>query len=99
MTVAKLARNALRFIKPEGSLQCSQKPAASVPILSQIKIVHTFPPDDPSLRSFLILSSYLRLSLQSGLFSSGFQTKILYTSYLPMRATCAAHFILFILTS
>jgi len=48
-----------------------------------------------SLRSILRLSSYLHLGLLSGLFSSGFATKILYTFLIsPMLATCPTHLIL-----
>jgi hypothetical protein len=47
-----------------------------VPILSQINPVHTTP---SYLSSNLILSSRLRLGLSSGLFHSGFPTKILYS--------------------
>ena len=64
-----------------------------VPILSQLDPVctHTF----ISWRSTLILSSYLRLSLPNGFFSSGFHTKTLYTPLLcPIRAMCPAHLIL-----
>jgi hypothetical protein len=57
-----------------------------VPIPSQIDPVHT---PTTSWRSILILSSHLRLGLQSGLFPSGFQTKPQYTCLLfPIRATC-----------
>ena len=63
------------------------------PILSQINPLHTphIPlPEDTSL----ILSSHLRLGLPSGLFSSGFPTKTLYTPFLSsIRATCPAHLI------
>jgi hypothetical protein len=44
------------------------------------------------LRSILILSSHLRLGLPSGLFPSGFQTKILFAFLIsPMRTTCHSH--------
>jgi hypothetical protein len=46
-----------------------------LPILTLINPVHTTP---CYLRSILILSSHLRLGLPSGLFPSGFPTKILY---------------------
>jgi len=65
----------------------------SVTILRQLDPVHT--PHSTSWRSILILSSYLRLGLPSGLFPSGFPTKTLYTPLLfPIRATCPAHLIL-----
>ena len=43
-----------------------------VPILSQFDPVHTPSPHPTSWRSILILSSHLRLSLPSGLITSGF---------------------------
>jgi len=48
-----------------------------------------------SLRSSLILSSYLHLGLPRGLFSSGFPSKILYAFFIsPMRAASPAPLIL-----
>ena len=52
-------------------------------------------PHPTSWRSILILSTYLRLGLPSGLFPSGFPTKTLYAPLSsPIRATCPAHLIL-----
>ena len=68
----------------------SPPPAA---MLSQINPLHA--PHHTLWRSSSILSSHLHLGLPSGLFSSGFPTKNLYTplpSLLP--ATCSAHLIL-----
>jgi hypothetical protein len=61
-----------------------------VPILSQIDPVHTTP---SYLRSSLILSTYIRLGLPSGLFPSGFPTKPLYSLlFSPNRATRLENF-------
>jgi hypothetical protein len=76
---------------------CSHKCPPPVPILSQLDPVHT--PTSNSWICSLILSSYLRLGLPSGLFPSGFSTKILYTSlFSPIRATFPAHLILGFIT-
>ena len=72
----------------------SHKCPPPVPILSQLEPVHN-PTSHTSWRSILILSSHLRLGLSSGLFSSGFPIKTLYTPLLsPISATCPAHLIL-----
>jgi hypothetical protein len=56
-----------------------------VPILSHSNPVNT---TISYLRSYLILSSYLRLVLPSGLFPSGFRTKILYAG---LFSPCVLH--------
>jgi hypothetical protein len=64
-----------------------------VRVLSHIKPVHA--PHPTYWRSILILSSYLRLGLPSGLFPSGLLTKTLYTTFLsPLRTTYHTHLIL-----
>ena len=64
-----------------------------VPILSQLHPVPTTP--SHFLKIHLILSSYLRLGLSSGLFPSGFPTETLNTPLpSPIRATCHAHLII-----
>jgi hypothetical protein len=56
---------------------CIHKCPPPVPILSQLNPVHT--PTSHFWRSILILSSHLHWGLPSGLFSSGFPIKTLYT--------------------
>jgi hypothetical protein len=77
--------------EPEGSSPHSQQLATG----PYHEPVESNPhPRSISLRSILNPSSRLRLGLQSGLFPSGFLTKILYTFLsCPMRATCPAHHI------
>ena len=60
-----------------------------VTLLSQIKLVHAL--HTTSWRSILIFSSHLWLGLPSGLFPSGFPTKVLYRPLPSLtRATCPA---------
>jgi hypothetical protein len=82
------------FMKPGGSLPCSQEPSTgpypepgrSSPYHRILSLV---------LRSILISSTHLRLGLPSGLFPSGFPNNILYAFLVsPIRATCPAHLIL-----
>ena len=63
--------------------------------LSWASPIQSIYPHPTSWRSILILSTYLRLGLPSGLLPSDFPTKTLYTPLSsPIRATCPAHLIL-----
>jgi hypothetical protein len=62
---------------------CVHKSPPLVPILSQMKPVHTTP---SYLRSILILYTHPRLCLPSGLFPSGFHINILYAFLLFLHS-------------
>ena len=67
----------------------------SLHLLSWARSSQSMPTHPTSWRSIVILSSHLYLGLQSGLFPSGFPTKILYAPLLsPIHATCSTHLIL-----
>jgi len=73
-------------MEPEGSLPCSQGPDTGP------RCIQCTPSHSISLRSVLILSSHLRLGLPTGLFPSGFPTKILYAILTsPMQSTRPSH--------
>jgi hypothetical protein len=79
--------------EPEGSSPQSQQ-LATDPYPEPVESNPPPPPQAISLRSVLIPSSRLRLSLPSDLFPAGFPTKTLYTFLSsPVRVTCPAHLI------
>jgi hypothetical protein len=62
------------FMEPKGSLPCSQEPSTGpYPEPDQSSLYHPI----LTLKSILILASHLHLGLPSGIFPSGFPTKIL----------------------
>jgi hypothetical protein len=84
------SRISQHFMEPEGSLPRSQEPSTGpYPEPDRSNPYH---PILSLVRSILILSTYLRLGLLSGLFPSGFSTNILYAFlFYPIRATYPAH--------
>jgi hypothetical protein len=60
--------------------------------LTSIRSIQSTPSHHISLRSMVISSSHFRLGHVSGLFLSGFPTKIFYAFFISlMHATCPAH--------
>jgi hypothetical protein len=75
-------------MEPEGSLPSAQEHATGpYPEQDESSPYH---PNSVSLRSVLILSSFLLLNILSGLFPSGLLTFL----FSPMHATCPFHNIL-----
>jgi hypothetical protein len=89
--LSSYSRTSQHFMEPEGTLLCSQEPSTDpYPEPDQSNPSHPI-----SLRSILILSTYLRLGLPSGLFPFGFPTYILYAFlFSSLRATRPANLIL-----
>jgi hypothetical protein len=72
-------------MEPEGTLPCSQEPTAG-PYPEPDEKNPNFPRYFPKIH--LVVSSHLLASLPSGLFTSGFTTKILYAFLIfHIRAT------------
>jgi hypothetical protein len=82
-------------MEPEGSQPGSQR-LVTGPILSHFNPVLATPILFP-LRCILPLSSHWHLYFPSGLFPSGFPTKIVYILFSPICAACPDHLVLFVL--
>lgn len=94
LMISDLVKNAQNFIEPQGSLPHSQKSASS-PYLSQLQSL----PSSRILKVHFNFNSHLRQGLRSGLFPSGFYTKVLYEPALsPVIATCTAQLIFYLIT-
>ena len=93
LTGSQLVKKFPAFYGRQSSLPHSQLPA-TCPYTEPARS-SPYPPHPTSRRSILILSSHLHPSLPSGLFTSGFPTKTLYTPLLsPMYATLPTNLIL-----
>jgi hypothetical protein len=81
------------FNEPESSSPCSQEPShGPYPEPVRSSLHHPIPSHPISLRSILILSTYLHLDLPTVLFPSGFRTDIIYAFlFTPIRAACPDH--------
>jgi hypothetical protein len=82
-------------MKPGCWLSCSQESAIG---LHWTRSIQSISPHTIALRSILIWSSHLCLGLHCDLFPCGVHDKTVYAFLcLPMRATCSAHLILFMI--
>jgi hypothetical protein len=77
-------------MKPESSLPHSQK--ARYVFLTWARLIQSILSQPISLRSILVLYSFLRLGLRGDLLPSGSLTTISYAFLIyPIRATCPTH--------
>jgi len=85
--------NSPPFMKPKGSVLCSQEPNTG-----RQRCIQSMPSPFISLRAILILPSHLCLCLPSCLFPSGILLKILYAFLIsPTRTTCPANLITYLI--
>ena len=93
LTAFKLVKNFLAFYGTRKFI--SAFTSARQLSLSWASSVQSIPPHPTSCKSILMLSFHLHLVLPSGLFPSGFPTKILHTRLLcPIGVICPDHLIL-----
>jgi len=85
----------LQLVKKFPAFHGTRKFITALTSVRHLSLSWASPIHPTSWRSILILSTYLRLGLRSGLLPSGFPTKTLYTPLSsPIRATCPDHLIL-----